>query len=161
MLCLLHINTPPALRKCVPVVTLSHSCPSEGGLFMEGAPFTCWVLIRPLCDRAEGAVNDPATELDVCTGREVCYSSSPPKSCPVTATWEARRAGGCGGKRDQKPNMGLGRLAWCPGCGKGSFQPPSCTVRVSVSSASPESCEPAFSSVLGWRSLIGVSRPSS
>lgn len=128
MLCLLHISTPPALRKCVPVVTLSHSCPSEGGLFMEGAPFTCWVLIRPLCDRAEGAVNDPATELDVCTGREVCYSSSPPKSCPVTATWEARHAGGCGGKRDQKPNMGLGRLAWCPGCGKGSFQPPSCTV---------------------------------
>lgn len=100
----------------------------RGRALYGGAPFTCWVLIRPLCDRAEGAVNDPATELDVCTGREVCYSSSPPKSCPVTATWEARHAGGCGGKRDQKPNMGLGRLAWCPGCGKGSFQPPSCTV---------------------------------
>lgn len=39
MICLLHISTPPALQKCVPVVTLSHSCPSEGGLFMEGASF--------------------------------------------------------------------------------------------------------------------------
>lgn len=85
-----------------------------------------------------------------CTGREVCYSSGPPKSCPVTAVGgKPGMLGVVVGRGDQKPNMGLGRTGLVPRLWKGKLPALSMYCKVSISSASLENWEPAFSSVLG------------
>lgn len=60
MLCLLHVSTPPALQKCVPVVTLSHSCPSEGAIFMEGASFHLLGFNKATLTESRGSCVQPS-----------------------------------------------------------------------------------------------------
>lgn len=60
MLCLLHISTPTALQKCVPVVTLSHSCPSEGVIFMEGASFHLLGFNKATLTESRGSRGQPS-----------------------------------------------------------------------------------------------------